>query len=227
MSQFDTREITAFGVTRPMLYRPGTADELVLAEVFDRGIYDLTRFDWWAALAKPERPHVIDAGAHIGAFSVFASLLLPGAEITAFEPERGNFNMLMRNRGGLRGNFYMAGVAADAGWGVVLDPGAGNWGYQAVPRGMRPNPLLKTVPLMSLNGFPPAFLVKLDIEGGEEGLFDTSHGGDCAWLDATPVVLIELHDGAGDTFRMAAAERKRHTWDMAGGVTCSVREDLL
>ena len=34
------------------------------------------------------------------------------------------------------------------------------------------------------------FLIKIDIEGGEENLFETS----TAWIDLFPLLIIELHD---------------------------------
>ncbi len=70
------------------------------------------------------------------------------------------------------------------------------------------------------------WIVKVDIEGGEADLFAAN----TEWVDAVPVIIIELHDwmleGAGDTWRAAVEGRGRIEFQR-GELTISVREDWL
>ncbi|MBL4694262.1 FkbM family methyltransferase [Candidatus Gracilibacteria bacterium] len=76
---------------------PSEADESVFDEIFRDGEYRIV--DSIIAKAKT----IFDVGAHIGLFSVYASLL-SDAKITAFEPSVENFALMKENlkRNGVR-----------------------------------------------------------------------------------------------------------------------------
>jgi FkbM family methyltransferase len=97
--RFVLRELSASGLLtryrlrgsgRPVFIRHNTADPLVLDEIFYTGHYELP--DEIArlldGLGRP--PRVLDLGANIGLFGVWALDRLPGAAITAFEPDPTN-----------------------------------------------------------------------------------------------------------------------------------------
>ena len=69
--------------------RLGGADPYVLAEVFGEHSYDIP-------LIRPPKI-IVDAGAHIGAATVFFLNRYPNAKVVAFEPCSDNFWYLQRN----------------------------------------------------------------------------------------------------------------------------------
>lgn len=79
--------------TLTVYYRKGTEDEKVLAHSFDNDIYfkEIPSF-------KPRRsPVIIDVGAHIGTFSILASIKYPGSRVFAMEASRETFDILSKN----------------------------------------------------------------------------------------------------------------------------------
>jgi len=47
-------------------------------------------------IATNKVPLIIDAGANIGATSVFYALAVPNAQVVAIEPDAGNFELLQK-----------------------------------------------------------------------------------------------------------------------------------
>lgn len=70
-----------------LLARPD--DMKILGEVFEEEVY--------GAVAIKEDDVVVDAGAHIGSFSVWASRKCPKGRVVAFEPAPINLDLLRRN----------------------------------------------------------------------------------------------------------------------------------
>jgi hypothetical protein len=75
----------------------------------------------------------------------------------------------------------------------LQDPGQGEWGFRTTNK---PDADKASVPAYSIRSierrFPEAelFLVKIDIEGGENRLFEC----DDEWVERAMVIIIELHD---------------------------------
>lgn len=76
--------------------------------------------------------------------------------------------------------------------GNLTDPGAGEWGYRLSDEqdGIK----IKTYSISDILAgiscdFEP-FIVKIDIEGGEEGLFQENY----SWFNEFYLAIIELHD---------------------------------
>ncbi len=67
------------------------SDFYVTMEIFDRDDYGLSR------VVLPQNATIVDAGANIGAFTLFAAALFPDARIFSFEPEKGNYEVLKKN----------------------------------------------------------------------------------------------------------------------------------
>lgn len=205
-----------------LFYRPDTADEAVLVDVFKRRQYDLSEVPLRPA---PDRPMIIDAGAHIGAASAWFADLHPNGWIIAVEPERQNHTLLMQNARGRPVMPMLGALTARRRSYAVIDTGGGTWGYR-VHQGVGTAVSATMRDLLAMRGDYAPWIVKIDIEGGEADLFAS----DTAWIDQFPVVMVELHDwmikDCGDTYRAAMADRNRHEFT-CGEAAVSVREDWL
>src|ERR1700676_1743073 len=121
--------------TRQFAYREGTSDENVIRQVFVAQHYDLKRLVRHQEIvsflqgieAARRRPLVIDAGANIGASSVFFAMTYPEAPVVAVEPEPGNFALLCANVEGLNVRCLQAAIASSSGSIRLVDPGIGEW----------------------------------------------------------------------------------------------------
>ena len=72
-----------------LIVREGTADRSILGEILVHDIYELD------SLGVGKGDVVLDFGAHIGVFAVYAGF--QGATVHAFEPNEGNFALLQEN----------------------------------------------------------------------------------------------------------------------------------
>jgi FkbM family methyltransferase len=97
--RFVYRELSASGslsryalrrTGRPIFVRHNTADPLVLDEIFYTGHYELPEEVARVLDGLGRPPRILDLGANIGLFGVWALDRFPGAEITAFEPDPTN-----------------------------------------------------------------------------------------------------------------------------------------
>lgn len=188
---------STLGNGKVLRHRDSFADRGVIEQIFVARDYDLDRFkrgpelrDLYSDLAAPL---IVDCGANIGASALWFACTYPKAKILAIEPERSNFDLLTHNSLGIRVE-PIHGAVADRGGTIELgDPGAGEWGFRA---GTADNGnFLYSVPAYSISDLVAArpetpFILKIDIEGAEEGLFRAP----VPELDLFPVIIIELHD---------------------------------
>lgn len=186
---------------RDLYLREGTSDEGAIKQIFEEQQYAVAHlfraqeiFDFLKRKTDSGQiPLIIDAGANIGAASVYFAINFSQARIVAIEPEASNFAVLQKNVAGLNVRCVHAALASSPGFARVVDPGDGHWGFRTetsadssgVPRVTIPDIYAQE---LGPNVFP--FLVKLDIEGGEADLFSAN----TEWFDQTPFVMIELHD---------------------------------
>jgi FkbM family methyltransferase len=85
-------DIRSFGGFE-IAYRRGTTDEDVIAHSFDHDIFFAGVPEY-----RPAEDHVIiDVGAHIGTFSLFAASKVPKGQVYAIEASRETFNLLRIN----------------------------------------------------------------------------------------------------------------------------------
>lgn len=185
-------------------YRQGTSDEAVIRQIFQDRDYDLTRLTrggdliayWMEQMARGMRPLIVDAGANIGAASIYFHREYPNASIVAIEPDQENFRFLAMNAAGLPVSCLNRAVTARPSMVRVIDPGAGHWGFrtEVVTNDIADDTTVESVQIGQIfasrsdDTYP--FIVKIDIEGGEDDLFS----GDVEWLEQAPLVIIELHD---------------------------------
>ena len=195
----------AFGTaTRQLHYRKDSSDEAVIAAILGRQQYDLGHIVRVAELmdyakraeASGRKPLIVDAGANIGAASIFFAAKMPGARIVAIEPDQENFQLLCRNVEGLGVETINAAVSSTAGRARVVDPGRGPWAYRTQPVA-DDDTATGAVPRITINDIFQAhtvatypFIVKIDIEGAEADLFS----GNTEWVARSPLIIVELHD---------------------------------
>jgi FkbM family methyltransferase len=168
---------------------------------------------------------IVDAGANIGMAGVYLSIVHPRARIYCIEPEAGNVEVLRKNMAGpvKEGSVVLVEAALHDRDGVVNLSGDG-WAYNYTVReladdaggeppagkdtrgsgGGRSVRAITPSTLIAKFGLERIDLMKIDIEGAEEGLFR----GDTAWLDHVEVLLIEIHTGEGKKLIRERLEEK-------------------
>jgi FkbM family methyltransferase len=173
-ARFVYRELSASGLLsrytlrrtgRPILIRHNTADPLVLDEIFYTGHYELPDEVERVLNELNGPPRVLDLGANIGLFGVWALDRFPGAEITAFEPDPTNAAVARRciDANGAGGRWQLIEAAAGDRDGRIgfragefsrsrIEPGEGETEVDIVD----------VFPYLER-----ADLAKIDIEGGE------------------------------------------------------------
>ncbi|MCI0681191.1 MAG: FkbM family methyltransferase [Gemmataceae bacterium] len=196
--------LRAAGIAHPIHLRHGTTDKYALAEVLLASQYQ--------CLAGMRHVRtIVDAGANIGAASVFLLNAYPQATLLALEPDPGNFSLLARN---LRYYGSRAIPLQQALWsrreplairrGLFRD--GGEWSFQVMPavhdavveaRGTPISDLMQQPPFQTLD------ILKIDIEGAERNVFSAP---DLSWLRNVRTIAIELHDAASrDAFLRAVS----------------------
>ena len=189
------------GGQRKFLYRANSVgDAGVVDQIFRAADYQIhpdARFQtlvrYIAAQASGgRRPLVVDAGANIGASSVYFALQYSSGRVVAVEPEKGNADLLRRNCEGLDIVVREAALGAEPGSAFLSDPGHSDWGFRVGESGTVPVAVVSMPELLeeaeALQLFP--LICKIDIEGGEAALFAKN----TAWVDRFALIVIELHD---------------------------------
>jgi FkbM family methyltransferase len=198
--------------------RSGSSDPAVVRQVFRAKEYDLDKFPqakeigeaYQRILDSGKTPILIDAGANMGASTVWFHKRFPKAHVVAIEPEPGNAAICRRNIAGYPNvRLLEAGLGGTAG-SVVMSTGSEDWAFQTTRAESGGGVPLVTIPDVVAqvpNG--QLFCVKIDIEGFESDVFASNVG----WLDDVTVVLMEPHDymlpgqGSSRTMQVAMASR--------------------
>jgi FkbM family methyltransferase len=183
----------------PIYIRPGESDLDVVHEVFFAKHYDIqqeavrnrVRRRYAEIVDGGKIPIIIDAGANIGASTIWFSRQYPQARIAAVEPDPGNLAMLRRN---IRpyGNCSIidAAIGAEAGFASLSNSGEQlAWSVQTT-RSSAGVPVVTIDDAFKASRGDEPFIVKVDIEGFERDLFASN----LDWLDRTYVVFVEPHD---------------------------------
>lgn len=149
-------------------------------------------------------PVIVDAGANIGAASLWFLNEYPRAHVIAVEPEAKTVEVLRLNLGA-RAEVLEAALGGATGCVSTVATGK-SWGTQTV-RSQTGLPIVTIDDLVRSVPNGVLFIAKIDIEGFEDDVF----GGDCAWLDDVPIVIIEPHDwlrsGTSASFQAALGRR--------------------
>jgi FkbM family methyltransferase len=177
--------------------RAGQSDAAVVRQIFGdqqyridvKAVEDRIYRRYEQIQADGKTPVIVDAGANIGAASLWFRRRYPASTIVAIEPDVGNFEVLKMNVGhGGQIIPIQAAIGSIAGFVEVKTTSLG-WAIQTVRSG-------QGTPVMTMDeafgtvrdGAP--FMAKIDIEGFESDLFSSNTG----WLSETYVVFIEPHD---------------------------------
>jgi FkbM family methyltransferase len=155
---------------------------------------------------------IVDAGANIGAASLYFAHKYPGAKIFALEPELSNFQLLQENCAGFANVFPIRAALWSGGARVALaDPNEDKWAFSVrdVAADAGTIPAMTVDALMDRFGIQHIDLLKLDIEGAEKEVFSSNS---TDWLDHVTVIAIELHDrykpGCAEAFYSALHGRR-------------------
>jgi FkbM family methyltransferase len=186
----------------PVHIRFGTMDVPVLDQVFVQRQYAVH-------LANPPEV-IVDAGAHIGLATVYFAHVFPDAGIFALEPEEENFDLLGRNTRQLDQVTLIHGaLAAEPGFVSISNPEQDNWAFQVRPETSDTPGAVPAVTIPEILEQTPSgriSLLKVDIEGDELGVFESSSG----WIDRVDTIVVELHDrirpGCSEAFNRAASD---------------------
>jgi FkbM family methyltransferase len=192
------------GTAREIVFRPGSTDETLIKQIFTNQEYSLERLRRGPELAahyrelvgRGEVPLILDLGANVGFATAYFSIAWPEAVIVAVEPERENFALLAQNVTRLQSpRLYplQAAIASRAGE-LEVTADAEPWAHTTTWATTPGAPRVQAVTVAELLRLPAGpttpFIAKIDIEGFEADLFT----GDTGWIDAFPVLIIELHD---------------------------------
>jgi len=143
---------------------------------------------------------VVDAGAHVGTFSVFAAVAAPNGRVIAVEPCRAHFLRLLGNVQVNRFSNVVPVNAALASWdggGTLWKARSGSGSDSLVRVGSEPGEPVQVVSpktLISRFNLETVSFLKLDIEGAEYDLFSK----DTAWLHVVRRIALEAHSGFGN-----------------------------
>ena len=185
---------------KPVHYREGSSDALVIYEILLKG----RRSEYWhARLPKPENVKVVlDIGANIGAATVFLSEMYLAATIHAFEPVPDNFEILEQNAAS-RGRadsiqcHHLALSDRDGELQLIHSPGANNYGgWSFYQRGASGNEEKISVPVRKSGDFVRELgldridVIKIDTEGAEKEIL---HGLTPEQLGTVQYIVGELH----------------------------------
>jgi FkbM family methyltransferase len=176
----------------PVYLRVPSSDVGVYSQVFFRHEY---MFD---VNNTPE--FIVDAGANIGLTSIYLANRFPNARILSIEPEKANFEILVKNAAPYPNIIPIQGAL----WGKsmqidVVDPGLGNWGFMTEAQGnghATSKSLHQTVQGMTVDtilekfGIQHLSILKIDIEGAELEVFRNSS----TWIDRIDSLIVELHE---------------------------------
>ncbi len=136
---------------------------------------------------------ILDAGANIGAVTLFFAIFFPEATIIALEPTRTNYKTLLLNTA-IYPNVHVFPVALwnTSTWLIPkADPGQkGHDMYQETSAGHPAVPTTTIPRLLKRFNLSHFDIVKLDIEGAEAAVFNS----DLSWLPRCSALTVEIHD---------------------------------
>lgn len=184
------REVKVAIPGRPVsvLVRPGTTDPAVFNTTYRTEQYD---YDF----VKPPKV-IVDGGAYTGLSTVYFATKYPEATVIAIEPDRTNFELLVRNTSSLANvHPVQAALWSSCGQVELTDPGTGSWAFRVKEIGERGGGLSQvaavTIPdLIDEYGLSYIDLLKFDIEGSEKEVLE----GSAPWIAHVGAICIELHD---------------------------------
>ncbi|HEY6870246.1 MAG TPA: FkbM family methyltransferase [Novosphingobium sp.] len=178
--------------------RAGNSDVAAIRQIFGQREYDMS---WPGALGQRIRsryneivasgaaPIIVDAGANIGAASLWFAKEYPGARIVAVEPDPANAAVLRRNLENKPNHVVVeAAIGSERGY-VTLSEEPFGWAVQTA-RAHSGLPVVTMDDAFAAAGGGVPFIAKIDIEGFESDLFASN----LDWIDRCYMIVLEPHD---------------------------------
>ncbi|MDB4976250.1 MAG: FkbM family methyltransferase [Myxococcaceae bacterium] len=191
------RPLRVPGTSRVMVQRGREEDTDLFDQIILGRTYDFKQLRRWPEIAAfyqaCNSPLILDCGANIGAASIWFATQFPKATVVAVEPEPGNFRVLEENSGAPNMRAVHGAVSSTPGELQIVDPGLGSASFRTEHVHGQAGEHVRAYTLDELAAMVPGstpFVIKVDIEGAEQDLFDAHQ----YVLDQCPVVVIELHD---------------------------------
>ena len=149
-------------------------------------------------LNKIELNTFLDLGANIGLTSVYVKKKFPNAKVIAVEPDKNNYEMMLRNfeLNTLSNTFpLMAAVDKKEGF-MDIDTGIRdkeNWAISFKEANCPTEIVSYSIPaLLNKYSLQEIDFLKMDIEGTEKAIFE--NGADISFLNRIKVLAVEIHD---------------------------------
>ena len=147
-------------------------------------------------IKNSKQPLIIDCGSNSGASCIYFSLTYPRAKIVGIEIDTNNYMHSIKNieLNNIDAVIINKGISSTDGYGNIINPEEDNNSFRIEKNNssdnrvsmISMNTLIEDYPL---NKFFP-FIIKIDIEGGEDDLFESN----TEWVSNIPMIIIELHD---------------------------------
>lgn len=178
-------------------------DAFTVHEIFGRQDYNLTWLKRYSEIKlfyeslrqNNQVPLIVDCGANIGVASSWFSVNYPASKIISVEPDSNNFKQAHKNTSPHDNiHLLLGGISSSEGFLSIENTEASN------PRAfqVRSSSSESDVKKLTINGIlsdsldehTVPFIIKIDIEGFENDLFERN----TEWIDKFPLIIIELHD---------------------------------
>ena len=172
----------------PIRIRKGTTDLQTFNEVFVNEEYYFDK--------EIQVDFIIDCGANIGLTSIYLKWQFPNAFIVAVEPEKSNYDILIKNLSNYSPSIQCLQKAI---WNKetelrIKNKDAGKWAFSVEETLIQDPSNIKAITIDNILikfGRRQIDILKIDIEGAELELFQSGYEN---WLPITKLILIETHD---------------------------------
>ena len=157
-----------------LLLRPYSMDLGIFHEIWDH-----ERYTAGSISVVARHGTIVDIGAHIGLFSLFASKVLQANRIISVEPDSANFELLSKNISGNHvenASLVKAAIAGESGEKRIYNTSSNTGGHSLYARGVS-SIAVWTVSLTELfkaSNISECSLLKMDCEGAEMEILENA-----------------------------------------------------
>lgn len=143
-------------------------------------------------VSQGKKPLIIDCGGNSGMATKYFCETYREAVVVCIEPDKENIALAQLNNYKNKVHFMLAGVGNSDAVAELITTGRENWSYQVEENPAGNTQIVSINSILSNPAFENCvpFIVKIDIEGFESNLFEKN----TEWIDAFPMLVIELHD---------------------------------
>jgi FkbM family methyltransferase len=212
------RSVQAYGVRdtgQQVFVEHDTPDIYAFDQAFYQHLFEPPAAVLHSLAAIGQAPTILDLGANIGLFCLWAFARYPGATLTAFEPDARNLKLLRltRHANDLESQWHVVEAAVGTAPGEIAFR-MGDFGKSRIVESGDTGAV--TVPLVDFFEYAAtAELVKMDIEGAEWGILQDKRFSSVA----ARVIALDYHASGSpspDPHRDARELIERHGYSVAG-----------